>query len=79
MASAGHPAAPAHIPQRGVYRGKLELIGSAGGNVLPFITQRIVILAALLIVLSIVSFILIELPPGDFLTTLRGAPEGRRL
>ena len=36
---------------------------------LPFITQRIVILAALLIVLSIVSFILIELPPGDFLTT----------
>ena len=36
---------------------------------LPFITQRVVILAALLIVLSIVSFILIELPPGDFLTT----------
>ena len=36
---------------------------------LPFITQRVVILAALLFVLSIVSFILIELPPGDFLTT----------
>ena len=36
---------------------------------LPFITQRVVILAALLIVLSVVSFILIELPPGDFLTT----------
>ena len=36
---------------------------------LSFITQRVVILAALLIVLSIVAFILIELPPGDFLTT----------
>ena len=35
----------------------------------PFITQRVIILAALLCVLSIVSFILIELPPGDFLTT----------
>ncbi len=36
---------------------------------IPFIAQRVVILAVLLFVLSIVSFILIELPPGDFLTT----------
>ena len=36
---------------------------------LPFVSQRIVILVVLLVVLSIVSFILIELPPGDFLTT----------
>lgn len=36
---------------------------------LSYIIRRIILLIPLLIVLSIVSFIIIQLPPGDFLTT----------
>ena len=36
---------------------------------LRFIGKRILILIPLLLVLSIVSFVIIQLPPGDFLTT----------
>ena len=34
-----------------------------------FIIRRIIILAPLLVLLSIITFIVIELPPGDYLTT----------
>jgi len=37
--------------------------------VLAYIIRRIILLIPLLLVLSIVSFIIIQLPPGDFLTT----------
>ena len=37
---------------------------------LSYIVQRIVYMAVLLLLLSFVSFVLIELPPGDFLDNL---------
>jgi len=37
--------------------------------VLSFIIRRIIILIPLLFLLSIISFVIIELPPGDYLTT----------
>jgi peptide/nickel transport system permease protein len=37
--------------------------------VLAYIIRRVILLIPLLLVLSIVSFIIIQLPPGDFLTT----------
>jgi len=35
---------------------------------LSYITRRIVQLIPLLLILSVISFIIIELPPGDYLT-----------
>ena len=37
---------------------------------LSYLVQRIVYMAVLLLLLSFVSFVLIELPPGDFLDNL---------
>ena len=35
----------------------------------PFVARRLVIMVPTLLIISIVSFIIIQLPPGDFLTT----------
>lgn len=35
----------------------------------PFVARRLVIMVPTLFIISVVSFIIIQLPPGDFLTT----------
>lgn len=40
-----------------------------GGNVLAYIGRRLLLMIPTLIAISIVSFIIIQLPPGDYLTT----------
>lgn len=36
---------------------------------LAFIVQRILIMIPMLVAISILSFVIIQLPPGDFLTS----------
>ena len=54
---------------------KWLIIGSVAGFLVlmsvrhPFVARRLVIMAPTLFVISVVSFIIIQLPPGDFLNT----------
>ena len=40
---------------------------------LSYLARRLVYMVPTLILISIVSFVIIQLPPGDYLTTMVGA------
>src|SRR4051812_16718488 len=66
MASAGAipAAAPPHPPDRPAIAGRRSL------NMAGFIIRRLLYMIPMMFAISVVTFIIIQLPPGDFLTAM---------
>ena len=55
---------------RGARRSLLSsFLSLSGVYMLAFIVQRILLMIPMLVAISILSFVIIQLPPGDFLTS----------
>ena len=67
-----HPPLPVRraSPQSDHARGRLYALTHQDTNMLSFVARRVLFMIPTLVAISVVAFILIQLPPGDFVTSL---------